>query len=127
MTVSVAEDDDAVTDPVVTLTHTVRGADYQDRGVTAPAVAVTIAEDDEAARGVNIGESSLTIPEGSTRTYTVVLGTEPSADVTVTVGGSTGDVSVDRSTRTLRFTDKNWNQDQTVEVHAARGRRCGRG
>ena len=120
VTVSVAEDDDAVTDPVVTLTHTVRGADYQDRGVTAPAVAVTIAEDDEAARGVNIGESSLTIPEGSTRTYTVVLGTEPSADVTVTVGGSTGDVSVDRSTRTLRFTDKNWNQDQTVEVHAAR-------
>ena len=100
VTVSVAEDDDAVTDPVVTLTHTVRGADYQDRGVTAPAVTVTISENDTADRGVIVSEDSLTIPEGSTRTYTVVLGTEPSADVTITVAGSTGDVSVDRSTRT---------------------------
>ena len=115
--VSAAEDDDAVTDAAVTLTHTVSGADYQ--GVTAGAVTVTITEND--TRRVTLAgatNNELGINEGMTGTYTLVLDTEPSGTVTITVGGSTGDVSVDSSTRTLRFTTSNWDQAQPVRVNA---------
>ena len=44
MTVTAAEDDDAVADAAVTLTHTVSGGDYA--GVTADSVVVTIIEND---------------------------------------------------------------------------------
>ena len=51
-------------------------------------------------------------------TYTVRLGTEPSAEVTVTVSGQIGtDVSVDKAT--LTFTSDNWNTPQAVKVTAA--------
>ena len=65
----------------------------------------------EDADGVTVSESSLTIQEGSTDTYTVVLNTQPAGNVTVTIGGVDGtDVSVDKTT--LTFTA------QTVTVTA---------
>ena len=59
------------------------------------------------------------VAEGATGTYTVALGTEPSADVTVTVSGhDTAGVTVQNPV--LTFTTGNWDTPQTVTVTAGR-------
>ena len=121
VTVTAAEDDDATADAKVTLTHTVAGADYASE--SAKSVEVTITEND--TRGVTVSRETLTVSEGSTETYTVVLNTQPTGDVTVTVGGATGDVTADTDTgtdgaqTTLTFTSSTWDTAQTVTVTAA--------
>ena len=115
VTVSAAQDDDATTEQAVTLSHTVSGTDEY-AAVTADSVVVTVIEDDTA--GVSIDQISLMVAEGGSNTYTVVLDTQPTADVTVTISGHDGsDVSVDKTT--LTFTAGNWSTPQTVTVSAA--------
>ena len=75
---------------------------------------VSITDDDAA--GVSISESSLSIAEGSTDTYTVALNSQPVGDVTVTISGAGADLSVDTST--LTFTTTTWASAQTVTVTA---------
>ena len=80
---------------------------------------VTITDDDTA--GVTLSETALTVTEQDATgdTYTVVLDTQPTADVTVTVGGHSGtDVTVSPSSGTLTFTSLNWQTAQTVTVKA---------
>ena len=114
ITVTAAHDDDAVTDDPATLTHAVSGGDYE--GVTAAGVEVTIIEDDTP--GVVVSETALTITEGDSQSYTVVLDTQPAADVTVAVTvPEDADIEVDETT--LTFTADNWNTPQTVTVTAA--------
>ncbi len=56
------------------------------------------------------------VAEGSSGDdYTIVLGTQPSADVTITITGD-ADVSVDDDTKV--FTSANWDTPQTVNVTA---------
>ena len=115
VTVSAAQDDDAAPDQAVTLAHAVAGAEEYE-AITAESVTVTIDEDD-AAR-VSIDPTTLTVPEGGDNSYTVVLDTQPSADVTVTISGHAGtDVTLDNTS--LTFTSDNWNVAQTVTVSAA--------
>ena len=77
---------------------------------------VTITDDDE--RGLSFSRTEMTVEEGGSGTYTVVLDSEPTAEVTVTIGGTTGtDVSVDPAT--LTFTASSWDTAQTVTVSAA--------
>ena len=84
-------------------------------GFTVNPTAVTIADDDE--RGVEVGVTALTVSEGGDATYTVVLESEPTGNVTVTpsVSGNT-EVTV---SGTLTFTPSDWAQAQTVTVSAA--------
>ena len=112
--VTAAQDDDAVTDDPVTITHIVSGGDYED--VTAAGVEVTITEDDTA--GVTISTDVLEVSEGSSQSYTIVLDTEPAADVMVVVAVPEG-AEVAVSPLTLTFTADNWNTPQTVAVTAA--------
>ena len=113
VTVSAAVDKDGVSDDTVSLTHTVTGADYG--SVTADSVEVAVTEKDTP--GVTVTPTSLTIKEGESDTYTVVLNTQPTGNVTVTVGGASGDVSV--SATSLTFTSSDWDTAQTVTVSAA--------
>ena len=86
-------------------------------GLEVVPTAVTIADDD--ARGVRVSAATLTVPEEGSNTYTVVLRSAPTADVTVTPSLSTGsspEVSV--SPATLTFTPGNWATAQTVTVEA---------
>ena len=76
---------------------------------------VTIADDDAAT--LTVSPAELTIVEGGGATYTVVRTTQPRGNVTVAVGGASGDVTV--SPTTLTFTMNNWETPQTVTVHAA--------
>ena len=81
-----------------------------------------------AAAGITLSTSALSIPEGSTNTYTVRLATAPTADVTVALSqNNTGDDNITFDTdpdtagnqSTLTFTATTWNADQTVTAAAA--------
>ena len=113
--VTAAEDDDAVTDAGVRLTHTVSGGGYG--STTVPDVEVSITENDTA--GVVISKDSLTVGEGDAAgsSYTVKLATRPSGSVSVTITGHAGtDLTLDKTT--LTFTVDNWDVAQTVTVKA---------
>ena len=111
VTVNVAEDDDAVADSPVTLTHAVTGYGTVSRGAN---VVVTVDENDTA--GVTVAPTMVTVaPEaGGTADYTVVLDTQPTAEVTITP--ASGDTSVALVSGALTFTTMNWNTSQTVTV-----------
>ncbi len=113
VTVSAGQDDDAVADAAVTLTHSASGGGYD--AVEIDLVEVTITEDDTA--GVKVEPTSLTVKEGSSGTYAVALETEPTDEVTITVSGMAGDVTVDKTS--LKFTVDSWDTEQTVTVSAA--------
>ena len=100
-------------DQVATLQHRAVGGEYL--GVAIDEVAVTV--DDGDTRGVVVSATSLHIDEGDSATYNVKLETRPSDDVTImiSVGGSSDAVV---TPATLRFTDYDWDDPQTVTVTA---------
>ena len=79
---------------------------------------VRVTDDDE--RGVTVSPTSLSIHEGSESSYTVKLDSEPTANVTVAVGGMAGtDVSVNPESLTFtrnKWNANNWNAAQTIAV-----------
>ena len=113
VTVTAVVDDDA-TDETTTLAHSAAGGGYD--AVTIDPVTVSVTDDDTAA--VTVLPTSLTIEEGSSAGYVVVLDSEPSATVTVTVSVS-GSNEVSVSPTPLTFTASNWSAAQTVTVSAA--------
>ncbi len=112
VTVSAGDDSDAAADEE-TLTHTAEGGDY---GSVSKDLAVTVTDDDQA--GIAISQPSLDVDEGDIYAYTVKLATQPTAPVTVSIGGhSDTDLILDRTS--LTFSTTTWNTEQTVEVTAA--------
>ena len=83
-----------------------------------PAATVSIRDDDVA--GVTLSETSLNIGEGGSGDYTVVLTSEPTADVTIesrAPSATNSELTVNPSS--LTFTSGNWESSQTVAVSAA--------
>ena len=79
---------------------------------------VTLTDDD--ARGVTVSETELTIAEGESGSYTVVLGSEPTEAVTVLLGvPPEAALTVAPSGLQLVFTPQNWSLPQGVTVTAA--------
>ncbi len=115
VTVTAAEDADAIKDPSVDLTHAASGGGYD--SVLIESVRVSVTEKDVPA--VTVSTSVLTVAKGNSGSYTVKLQTKPTADVTVSVGGTSGDVTV--SGAPLTFTPANWSVPQTVTVTVAEG------
>ena len=116
VTVTGAADEDAVADPDVTLSHAISSAgDMNYDALASVSVTVTIVENDTA--GVTIEPTLLTVTEGSTSTYSVVLDSEPTASVTIEISGHSG-TDVTLSTTTLMFTSDTWSQSQAVTVTA---------
>ena len=108
-----AGDDDNADNESETLAHTAFGGDYVNVTNDLP---VSITDDDGA--GVSVSESSLTIAEGSSGTYTIVLDSQPTADVTVTINDpSNTDVTAEPASLTFSSTD--WNSPKAVTVNAA--------
>ena len=68
MTVTAGQDDDIEPDEV-TLTHTMAGGGYG--SAAADDVTVTVRDNDR--QGVTVSAMALTVPEGGTAEYTVVL------------------------------------------------------
>ncbi|MBF2755289.1 MAG: hypothetical protein ISN29_08545, partial [Gammaproteobacteria bacterium AqS3] len=132
VTVSVAADADAVPDKAK-LELTASGADYQGEGVSG-SIEISVAEKDSAEIVIDPSAGTLTVEEGSSKTFKLKLNSEPSATVTVHLARSAVDASTPESTDVtfnsdgsatgsstldLTFTASNWNVDQTVTVLAA--------
>ena len=85
-------------------------------GLTVTAASLAIADDDE--RGVVVSPTALTVAEGGSGEYTVVLTSEPTAPVTVeaTVSGSPDVTALPVA---LTFTPSDWDVPQTVTASAA--------
>jgi hypothetical protein len=117
-TVTVNADDDAVSEGlhVASITHAASSSDGDYNGIAIDQVDVTITDDDSPA--VNITESggSTTVTEGgATDSYDVVLNTQPSDTVTITL---TPDSQVTVAPNPLTFNTGNWDAPQTVTVTA---------
>ena len=98
MTVSAAQDADAVND-AASITHAVVAASSADEfdNVSVAGVAVTVADDDA---GVSVSETTLTVAEGNSSTYTVVLDAQPASNVVIGVTRSgSSDVTVSTGPR----------------------------
>ena len=115
ITVSAAEDDDAL-NGVATIEHAASGGGYG--GVSVSSITATELDNDTAS--VTVTPTTLTVPEGGSATYTVVLDTQPSEEVTISLSFSSGsdeDITVDKTS--LTFTPENWDAAQEVTVSAA--------
>ncbi len=118
VTVTGADDDiDNAADRTANLSHaitTVAGGGYT-TALEIEDVTVTVADDDEA--GLMFTSERLSVIEGETgRGYRMALTSEPTGEVTVTITGNPGDVTL--STASLMFTAGNWDTAQTVTVTA---------
>ena len=100
-------------DRTAAITHTIDSADGDYDTLSVDSVDVT-ADDDDA--GVRVTPTTLSVPEnGGTGTYTLVLESEPTDGVTITL--ASGDTNIATvSLATLSFTTANWNTAQTVTV-----------
>ena len=119
VTVSAANDQDSANE-MVTLAHAASGGEYD--GVTAD-LEVTATDDDTPS--LLVSPTRLRVREAGSATYRLRLNTQPSAAVTVTVSGTTAEVTVDTDSdtvgdqTTLAFDATNWNANRTVTVSAA--------
>ena len=110
-------DDDGADDETADITNTQGGADYGD-GAALDGVTVNITDTD--TRGVTITAADpISFNEGGSASYTVVLDTEPTGPVTVSVedADTTDEIRVDKTA--LEFTIADWDTAQTVTVSAA--------
>ena len=87
-------------------------------GLSVTATSVTITDDETA--GVTVSKATLTVTEQDSTggSYTVVLDSQPTGNVVVTVAGHAGS-EVSPNPATLTFTALNWATAQTVTVTAA--------
>ena len=113
VTVTAGQDADAAND-MATLTHNPSGGGYN--SVSSVSLMVTVTDDEMA--GVTVTPTSLTVNEGGTNTYTVVLDTQPTATVTVTIVDPTDNADVTANPASLTFSTSDWNTEQTVTVSA---------
>ncbi|MCU0566305.1 MAG: DUF4347 domain-containing protein, partial [Oculatellaceae cyanobacterium Prado106] len=114
-TVTVTGVDDAIVDGNIpyTITTTVSSTDSGYNGFTVPPVSVTNVDND--AVGVTLTPVLGTTTEaGGTTTFTAVLTSQPTADVTLIFTSS--DASEGTVTTSITFTAANWNVPQTVTV-----------
>ena len=119
VTVSATQDNDE-TNGTATITHTATSTDNDFNGLAIANVTAT--EDDDDTPGVTLSKTSVSVTEGSTATYTVVLDTAPTANVTIAVanrGRTADDQDLTVNPASLTFTTSNYSQAQTVTVSAA--------
>ena len=103
--------------------------DFQVRATAAPGGTVLGAASAAAtatprAPALVLDPASLTVAEGASGAYTVALATRPTATVTVTVAGASGEVTFDTDSATpgnqstLTFSTTTWSAPRTVAVSA---------
>ena len=113
VTVTAARDSDTI-DDTQTVTHSAAsGSAVEYIAAILPSIVVTVTEN----AGVTVSESAIAVTEGgATDTYTVVLDTAPSGDVTIAITETSADITV--SATTLTFGTTNWSTAQIITVTA---------
>ncbi len=117
-TVTVTAGNDNVDGPdhgPILLSHEATSADGNYGGILIGSVDFTVTDDDTAS--VVVSETAIGAAEGGTGTYAVVLTSEPTADVAITVTSADPDWA-SPSPVTLIFTAGDWDEPQTVTVTA---------
>jgi hypothetical protein len=121
VTVVTTDDNIVQGDTTEIIRHTVRSSDRNFDGLEVANVNVNLSDNDVAEVLITQTSNRTEVSEdGLTDTYRVVLNSQPTADVTVTI---TPDSQVDlgrgaETERNLIFTPQNWNEPQTVTVAA---------
>ena len=77
---------------------------------------VSVVNTDNDSSGVSISPTTLSVVEGATNGYTVVLTAQPTADVTVNISSTDTVQGGTVSPAALTFTAANWNTPRTVVV-----------
>ena len=116
-TVSAAQDDDA-DDGAATITHAANSSDPGYDGHAVSIASVTATEQDDDRHGITVSPTALAVPEGGSRTFSVVLNTRPTARVWV-AASIAGDPDLGMSPSARWFFPSNWNVPQTFTVSAA--------
>ena len=111
----VDEDDETVSIAGTTTATVENGTDV----LTVSAAEVVIEDDD--TRGVSLSTAELAVGENASATYTAVLDSEPTGDVSIAFASNNTDVTVttENTDNDLTFTPVNWDTPQTVTVAAA--------
>ena len=114
-----ADDANADQEDPVEITHTATSTEADsDYDGLADTLLVTLNE--IHTRGVTVESTGIEFVEGESNTYTVVLDSEPTGDVVVSISGTRHDVTVNGgSSDLLNFTTGNWNVTQNVVVALA--------
>ncbi|MHB8897800.1 MAG: GEVED domain-containing protein, partial [Thermoguttaceae bacterium] len=116
VTVSAVDDRVAEGSHTAVIGHSVQSGDPAYHGMQVPLRTVKITDNDAAGVIVSASGSTLGVAEGgATATYEVVLASEPTARVTITLGG--GDQIALVPTEIV-FTATDWNQPRLVTVRA---------
>ena len=117
-TVTVSAAENAATGKV-TLAHAVSGADYG--SVSADSVVVSVVavagQQPTLQVGVSSSTQTLTVPEGGSNSYALILSSRPTGDVAIGVTLPAGS-DLTLSSDMLTFTVDNWDVAQTVTVTA---------
>ena len=115
VTVSAGEDDDGVNGSS-TIRHTASGAEFD--GLTAT---VSATESDNDAPGITVSPppGSISIAEGGSYSYTVVLDAAPTAEVSIAVSASgDDDIRIQNAPLTLGFTAADWSTPKRITILA---------
>ncbi len=126
-TVTVSAVDDAVSETLMTtssITHSATSADANYTGIAIVSVTSNVTDNDlPGVTKVESSGSTSVVEGGAADTYTLVLNSQPSANVDITVTPNDGEVTVNGSANTvLTFTTGacpgvgNWCTPQTVSV-----------
>ena len=108
-----AEEDGDTDDEEVLIRYSVSGGDY---GVYLEPQTVLVADDDSV--GITVDPETIEIDEEDDASFTVVLNSQPTGDVTVTLTltGTHTDLNLDMIS--LMFTAENWDRARTVTLTA---------
>ena len=119
VTVTAEQDNDAVNDDQVTLTHTASGGGYTSVTENLPVTVNDTYTEPVVINGAALvlSTASLGLIEGRSANYTVALATRPSGQVTVTITGH-ADTDLTPDPTILTFTTTDWATAQTVTVEA---------
>lgn len=121
-TVTVTGVDDWVDDGTINYTIISAAATSSDsayNGLNAADVSVSNTDDDTAGVTINVGLNVVSVVEGKTNGYTVVLDTEPTANVTINIASGNTSQGGTVAPASLTFTPLNWSNAQPVTITAA--------
>ena len=111
-----AADDDDAGDDTADINHTLSGTSYG-TGAALPGIVVTVTDTD--TRGVTItADDPFEFDEGSSKTYTVVLDTEPTGPVAVAIEDAVTTDEIRPNQTELQFGIDDWDTTQTVTISA---------
>jgi hypothetical protein len=116
ITVTAIDDNEAEGLHTSIIHHSVSSTDSNYNGISLDDIVVEVHDNDVAGVTISQSDSSTDVTEGGTAdSYTVVLNTIPTANVTITI---TSDGQTTVSPTTITFTPLNWNEPQSISVTA---------